>query len=156
MKVVFLDIDGVLNTGRMMRKTGRQQPFDPEAITALNHILTETDAKIVVSSAWRINRSLKELEEILMLEGVVPRRVIGKTEWLRYGDRIEFQPGQYMYKSDERYKEIAEWIDRHPTVTKWAVIDDDDDAGPENLFQTDFEVGLTLDMAKKIVAKLNS
>src|SRR5262245_44636877 len=70
-RVVFLDIDGVLNSGRnCMRQQGKSRPFDPDAITAINHILEQTGATVVVSSTWRIGRSVAELDELMTLEGL--------------------------------------------------------------------------------------
>ena len=61
MKVIFLDIDGVLNymdfwyKRRLeFEKTGKFGPsFDEEKIKILSEIVSETGAKIVLSSTWR-------------------------------------------------------------------------------------------------------
>ena len=58
-----------------------------------------------------------------------------------------------------RGDEIQEWLDEHPEVEKYAIIDDDDDMLPEqeeNFFQTDFQTGLTDEIAKKVIKHLNS
>lgn len=146
MHVVFLDIDGVLNTGRNGRKqNGRPRPFDPEAIIAVNRILAETGARIVVSSAWRIQRTVAELDELMMLEGLPRGSVLDSTPFLRIGEKVEFQPNQFLYHAEPRWKEIEAWLAEHPDVTRWVVIDDDEDARPDIL--CDFEQGLTIDAA---------
>ncbi|MDO4977400.1 MAG: HAD domain-containing protein [Eubacteriales bacterium] len=57
MKIIFLDIDGVLNSQDYYEKNQsidfRKQPFDPACILCLQTIVKETGAKIVLSSSWR-------------------------------------------------------------------------------------------------------
>lgn len=61
MKVIFLDIDGVLNTQQTFmkiyeewKKTGeRRTEIDLERVGFLKEIVAATDAKIVLSSSWR-------------------------------------------------------------------------------------------------------
>ena len=64
MKIIFLDIDGVLNSEDWYRKRheevpqheqSAQYPFyelDPELVSNLNLIIQKTEAKVVVSSTW--------------------------------------------------------------------------------------------------------
>jgi histidinol phosphatase-like enzyme len=60
-KVVFLDVDGVLNNDKTERYPSNLEelfsPFvlDKENITQLKRILKETGAKIVLSSTWRMS-----------------------------------------------------------------------------------------------------
>lgn len=61
MKVIFLDIDGVLNTfytfnkiNEEYQKTGyKDVAIDLNRVEYLKRIVEETDAKIVLSSSWR-------------------------------------------------------------------------------------------------------
>ena len=53
-KIIFLDIDGVLNSGRWFAKTGGEPDadgygisFDPVAVDCLGKIISETGADIV-------------------------------------------------------------------------------------------------------------
>jgi len=163
MRVLFLDIDGVLNTDRNFQKQGKQsQPFDPEAIAALNRVLRETDAKIVVSSAWRIKpegwteaAQLEWLKELLASEGV-KGEVVGFTPWLIIGEKEEFAPGHFMYPSSPRRDEIAAWLKDHPEVTSWVAVDDDFEAGPLNLVLCDEEDGLTDALADEVIEILQT
>lgn len=161
MKVIFCDIDGVLNTGRNSRRQGKPRPWDPEAVAALNHIIAVTNAKIVVSSAWRISGRhpdeilpTSELDALFTIEGLPPGTVIGATPWFHDPDPVEFSPGSFMYPSRERRVEIAAWLTTHHEVVSWIAIDDDVDAGPEGLILTDFEQGLTLDAAELAIIAL--
>jgi hypothetical protein len=77
MKVIFLDFDGVLNSEMWYRSRFEQldreeetgnypyYEFDPILIDRLNRIIEETDAKFVVSSTWRIGRSVEDLQNLL-------------------------------------------------------------------------------------------
>jgi hypothetical protein len=55
MKVVFLDIDGVLNCTKT--KNPRKFPYvvDPKLLARLNRLLERTAAKVVLSSSWRLD-----------------------------------------------------------------------------------------------------
>jgi hypothetical protein len=93
MKVIFLDIDGVLNCELWYRKrhaevdmheVSAQYPFyefSPELVENLNRITEETGAKIVVSSTWRLGRTVEELQTLLKNVGV-KGEVIDKTDHL--------------------------------------------------------------------------
>lgn len=73
LRLIFLDIDGVLNTERHISKLRvAKQPcsdlygplFDPEAVENLREIIEKTHAKIVVTSSWRYIYGLEGLKEI--------------------------------------------------------------------------------------------
>ena len=61
MKIIFLDIDGVLNTDRQIRINNLNQidciKFDQEAMENLKKIIEKTQAGIVITSTWRIHQS---------------------------------------------------------------------------------------------------
>jgi hypothetical protein len=59
MKVLFLDIDGVLNSHSFWKRRvelahSMDDKIDPLAVQRLNRLTDETGAKIVVSSTWRL------------------------------------------------------------------------------------------------------
>lgn len=61
MNLIFLDIDGVLNTNYTKEKTSSGAIFvDDNKIRILKAIIDETDAKIVLSSTWRYGWILME------------------------------------------------------------------------------------------------
>ena len=64
MKIIFLDIDGVMNSEKSLNDFFEQdgeERFEhwiphPMHVKWLNKITDETGAKIVISSPWRTNR----------------------------------------------------------------------------------------------------
>lgn len=57
MKILFLDIDGVLNSYQFYENKSNQElvdnPFDTACVRHLKTIIDATDAKIVLTSTWR-------------------------------------------------------------------------------------------------------
>lgn len=57
MKVIFLDVDGVLNSEKdLLEAKGKSELFD-RPLALLKELVESTKAKIVVSSTWRIGCS---------------------------------------------------------------------------------------------------
>ena len=56
-KVIFLDVDGVLNTCRTTRRTATGYKFiGVKQVRNLWRLVTKTGAKVVLSSDWRYDR----------------------------------------------------------------------------------------------------
>ena len=76
MKILFLDIDGVLNSTKFFYEKNELEyyknisfpldSFDYRKIELLNYILDETNAKLVISSDWRYD----DLEPCLKFHGL--------------------------------------------------------------------------------------
>lgn len=70
MKVIFLDVDGVLNSNDYIEYTSKNnvkgilEEIDPKKIDMLKQVLNITGAKIVVSSSWRNIRKFEKLREL--------------------------------------------------------------------------------------------
>lgn len=154
MKVVFLDVDGVLNSEEFVLRKVEQNglenvhgdfprsEFCPILVAHLNTLLNATKAKIVFSSSWRHGRSLSNIQELLDSVGV-------------YGEVISKTPD---LPNLIRGHEIKEWLTFHPEVSSFVIIDDDDDMLPEqlsNFVQTDFRKGLSLEKVKEAIKILN-
>lgn len=156
MRVVFLDIDGVMNSFASAKRFGSYQTFAPESVEALNHILAETGAEIVVSSTWRLSRSIGDLTGVLWGQGVKCRPVIGMTPQLV--DRVTSSADVVLWRSKERGLEITAWLEKFgANVESYVVLDDDSDAGVGHdgcFVQTEFEVGLTTADAQRAIAIL--
>ena len=76
MKVIFLDIDGVLNSDAYKKKQlynsseGIESEIDPATLILLKKAVDTTGAKLVLSSSWRIMRKCNELEKFLMTKSL--------------------------------------------------------------------------------------
>jgi hypothetical protein len=156
--VIFLDIDGVMNSGRNMHaQGGKALPFDREAVRALEKILVETNARIVISSTWRINRTIDQLNQIFEQEGL-PDWIVDTTPlYVDENDKITTKSGVTLYRADARGKEICAYLEKNPDAANYVVIDDDSDmdgVDQTRFFQTDFMQGLTLAMAEEIIERL--
>lgn len=119
MKVIFLDIDGVLNM--MHINTGRDKYgdiFHDHFVNNLRYIIDRTNAKIVISSTWRMSglTIMKELWEFRNLPG----EVIDITTDCPQIEGVEF------YDLVERGHEIQEWLDNN-VVDNYVIIDDTSD-----------------------------
>jgi len=132
--VLFLDFDGVLHPKGGVSATGRfsRLPF-------LEALLVEpamADVEIVIASTWREAYSLPQLR------GLFPAALQGRI--LDVTPQLDDTDSNYL-----RYREIRAWLNRHPKVERWAVLDDAEDEFPpdkrERAVCTDPRVGLTKD-----------
>jgi len=116
-RVLFLDLDGVLNAGH--------GPLDPDCVARLNRIIDATGAVIVVHSMWRYSVHPRALSWRLEDYGVTAD-VVGCTPivppWAG-----EF-PGESLedprLTSPSQGEAIRLWLADHPGVTAWVVLDD--------------------------------
>ena len=154
-KVVFLDIDGVVNTliiDTKPFKTERGQvsrdgfyyklnmPDDGEvsnrqAVMWLNKLCKETNAKIVITSTWRFgDNGLEKTKKALYNSGLLKEiKIIGKT------------PRKYNYNNIRGY-EIEEYLNQHQEIDNYVIIDDDLDMLTKqmnNFVVTDTNIGMT-------------
>ena len=135
MKIIFLDIDGVLNNTQT--KNPRNFPYivGPELVERLKHLVAVTGAQIVLSSTWRYDP-------------------VGLLAAKHYG--IPFIDATPDLPEKPRRDEIAQWIHVHPGVERFIVIDDeDDDLDALPLFQPSAKIGLDQEIADAAGAYLN-
>lgn len=148
MKVIFLDIDGVVNTLKIYKTPPRRLKryliykdnfyFDMpnkgrvsnlDAITWLELICRQHNASIVISSTWRID--FQGVIDALRNAGLSKDiQIIGRTGAVR----------------NSRGEEIQEYLDKHPEITEYIIIDDDSDMGnlTSHLVQTNTWAGITM------------
>lgn len=70
MKLLFLDIDGVLNSYRSDLVLGQERTIenlDPIALDLIRQVVKKTDCIICLSSDWRLNHDYMELGKKLKL-----------------------------------------------------------------------------------------
>lgn len=134
MKVLFLDIDGVVNSRDSTNFKNSIWPLDPYKAFLIGRIQLETNCDVVLSSYWRHHpEGISEVEKrIVKIIGIT-----GKNKSMR-GD------------------EVQTWLDAHPEVEMYAILDDNSDFHPDqHLFKTTFEHGLTDEITKDVIAHLN-
>lgn len=131
MKVIFLDIDGVLTSKasamvQALDRGGLLLMPHPVHVAVLNAIILTVDARVVISSTWR--RHYQEMLEELQKAGL-KGEILGATPYL---------PGE------QRGTEIQAWLNEHPEVESFVILDDDVDMGDlrEYLVKTDTQDGL--------------
>lgn len=115
MKVIFLDVDGVLNSDEFFDNNKDNSYIDEKTVRLLKKAVEETGAKVVVSSSFRYTRSFGKVQEILLRNGIT----FDKTPFL----------------DNERGKEIKQWIAEHSKISEelkdgsevedYVVLDDD-------------------------------
>lgn len=134
MRIIFLDVDGVLNSRESWNTTcvgESNKRIDPAMCARLIHLVAETGAKIVVSSTWRLfDEHLLALKRGLYGFGLEMGTIIDET----VSDRRGYHG---------RGEEINDWVTRHE-VSAFVILDDDEDMEPhmDHLIKTTWEKGL--------------
>ena len=144
MKILFLDIDGVMNCQETAGLSCKYRIFDREPTRLLSEILAKTETEVVISSSWRIGISIKEFKEIFHRQGLPGDRIIGYTPRLYHEGRL-------------RGDEIKLWLEQNASPDAvYAILDDSDDMGEliHRLVQTNYRIGLTGIVAERIIALL--
>ena len=163
MKVLFLDIDGVLNSENWFAYRiycvknnmvnilmnfvdtddrnikHKLTMLDDRAIANLNRIVEETGCKVVLSSSWRSSIESENIftQNLLKLKGF-------KYEFYDVTPRLWFSDF-----SIRRGEEIKFWLDKESEkheIESFVILDDDSDMLPEqmnNFIHVDGQVGLT-------------
>lgn len=159
MKLLALDIDGVLNSAKYLRDNPGSfdrrdwiNHLDPAACARLAEIVRRTDCHILISSrAWRINCTMTEMSTLLSRRGV-NARIVGATSSSR----------------KERGDEILDWLDAwhekndravifRETLESLAILDDGSDMASlqHRLVRTTWDLGLQDEHVERVVAMLN-
>lgn len=143
-KVLFLDVDGVLNSEETFKKDPNAEfPIDPYMAFLVGRIQLETDCKVVLSSSWRHHRPSVVYIHTRIVELYDQTQDLSSTRLIRLA----------------RGEEIKHWIENSKyKVDKYAILDDDDDMLQEqkpNFFHTSWKNGLTDDIANKVIEHLN-
>lgn len=139
MKVLFLDIDGVINKRENYNPAIKNNlyPIDSYCALLVGRIQLQTGCKVVLSSSWRHHP-----------EG---RQNVSE----RVTELLDITPTLDKYRGDE----IQAWLDQHPEVDKYAILDDDMDFyvyQAPHYFKTRFEDGLTDEIAQAVIGHLNA
>jgi len=133
-KVIFLDIDGVLNSKKTPNP--RELPYivDRRLLRIFLRMVTRARAKVVLISDWRHD----------------PAGLFSARYWgVRYVDIVPYLPKR------SRGEQIFLWLRKHPNVKRYVVIDDDDDQLDNlPLFQPSASEGISAKIANGVVKYL--
>ena len=162
MKIIFLDIDGVLNSAsfnppkeyqhRQEQKAGlywayRMDVFDSECVENLKLILEKTNAFIVISSAWRTD--MDQCKKSFSYDNLDWDRVLWKTQW-PFDER-------FRTREDEVFAFLKS--PRTPSIEAFVVLEDEHEMSNIErdwyMIKTDGRIGLTREDALKAICILN-
>lgn len=162
MKIIFLDIDGVLNSDSWNQKHENEIKngilVDEEKVEILSKLIKATGAKIVLHSGWRFwfDESflpIRKESEILM-------ELLNKNNI----DFYDFTPDlttEEIRKSKNFSKvkpdEILLWLKKHSDISSWVVIDDLDlnnEIISNHQIKPDSKIGLSSSDIEKAVKLL--
>jgi hypothetical protein len=154
--LLFLDIDGVLNTGEthdlpaeyVIHTRGWPCLLSVAHLHRLREVLEASACDVVLSSTWRLNElGCRTLERGLCAAGIPCDRIVGATPDLRpHGSRPD---------------EILAWLRAHGGGAVWAAIDDMplEREQPEGMrghcVLTSIDTGLDADAAHACICLLN-
>lgn len=158
MKVIFLDIDGVLNSEKFWTEKSQSQRrleaeqqgynidecrafanIDKEAVYLVNYIVENTNAEVVISSTWRSDWNLPYILRFMGLK----KPYYGVTPY----DRTR-----------HRGTEIRKWLNDYNNI-RYVILDDDTDMLEEQnpyFIHISFREGITKELADKAIEILNN
>ena len=175
-KLIFLDVDGVLNSDEFARwchehpefkKNGGYHQISPTLVGRVIKICEATGAKIVLSSSWRLwnfEQTVKNLSSKRDLRPILDN-MVGITQ--RTEDRWRGQEIKYFLNDcrknhfnsvTEGWNPLIRPTERITNFPKFVIIDDDADMLEEQLpffIQTDFITGITDEDVEKAIKILN-
>lgn len=107
--IIFLDIDGVLNSLAFFKNHPNAKDIDPQAVVRLSKIYHNFDCKIVLASTWRTLPETHSLYQFLLQTfASYDMTISDKTPML----------------NDIRPCEIKEWLNTHEHAN-FVILDDD-------------------------------
>jgi hypothetical protein len=140
--IVFLDMDGVLNSQEFVDLLGddwTMNEVDKKAVERLNKIVEATGAEVVISSTWRMCHPLGFIKRVIQKAGGKVT-IIDKTPCL----------------GGPRGAEIQKWLDENPGHDRFVILDDYEEMVHlwPHLVQTTWELGLLDEHVDKAIEVL--
>jgi hypothetical protein len=135
-RIIFLDIDGVLNCKKTPNPRDLPYIVDRRLLQIFRRMVGRARAKVVLISDWRHD----------------PAGLFSARYWaVNYIDVVPYLPKR------SRGEQILLWLRQHPKVTRYVVIDDDDDQLDSlPLFQPSASTGLTARIANSVIKYLQA
>lgn len=150
MRVIFLDIDGVLNTPTSESRCGEYIGIDDDKVSRLANIVKRTNAEIVLISTWK--KYWRKEEKFKPLQDYTATYLEEKLAkfGLEVSDKTENKAdGVYLSRGEG----ILEYIDRN-NVDAYVILDDiqfdyDGCDLTDCFIKTNLTVGLTNEQVEK-------
>lgn len=146
MKAIFLDFDGVITIPPKWY-------LKADKIKLIKRIVDETAAKIIVSSSWRMQTVEETRKSMIYKEKRCPRNKM--LYWL-IDNLYDVTP--WVGLGNGRGGEIQQYLNDHPEIDNYVIIDDDSDMWDSQLYhfvQTNYEDGITETEAIRAIKVLN-
>ena len=124
MKVIFLDVDGVLNCNSTRERIDGIYFVEDSKIEILKEIIECTDAKVVLSSTWRLGWARMQHELNYHDKHFEMLRDKLQEHGIQLLDRTPISNSGY------RGEEIDEWLRCHTEVESFVILDDNSDMKP--------------------------
>ena len=115
MKIVFLDVDGVLNSNDTEDHFKGSIGIDYSGVKLLREIVDATRAEIVLVSTWKIGWHKDDKKSQKDLANYLDARLA--EEGLKIMDKTDGSVA-------DRGQGIVDWLSKHPTES-WIVLDDE-------------------------------
>ena len=149
MNIIFLDIDGVLNSHRKLEEvynkthkphSGYEYPFDEICLNNLKKLIEITDSKLVITSVWRKDEEGRDTLINALKEYELDQYIIGYTPIL----------------GKKRGIEIQAYLDQLDYTPNFIILDDNSDMEEliNYLVKTNIKVGLTESNVEEAIIKL--
>ena len=143
MKVLFLDIDGVVCLHKDKDWDNEEEIFDADCCRKLQEIVSATGCKLVLSSSWRLfSESIRSMFRQLKPFGITRENFLGRTP-LR----------------GERGNEIMAYLKKRPQIETFVAVDDEPFYSrvfpKDRLILTKPESGITEIIKEACIRKLN-
>lgn len=166
-KVIFLDVDGVLNNDEYQYNDPK---IDPAFVANLKYIVSQTDADIILSSSWKGGYYYYARDGFVKCSDTTAQLCASlKAEGLQISG---VTPEGGLSGREARPAEIRNWLSRFPHVESYVILDDDTfwhwgylkrnvvttitiKPDPKYKNRVRHHDGLTREMAEKAIAILN-
>lgn len=151
MKVIFLDVDGVLNDQDLIFEKYKTQELEisRDKLLLLKEIITSNDdTKVVLSSSWRIG--------LLRKNGKIVADTTYHKEFLELLEEYDIEIYDITPSMMNRTEEIRYYLENNKGIESYIILDDEE-LNDDNQVKTDFfngglteeHVTLAIDMLKR-------
>lgn len=147
---ILLDIDGVMVPANSWKRPEILADgffaFSEKATSSLNQILDYKEANVILTTSHKYRYSLEQWLNIFKARKIDI-------------DKISRLPENKNFLN--RRDEILHWLETHPNIEKYLILDDDKSLNAlpkklkEKLVLTDSAIGLNLDKAEEAILKID-